>query len=220
MLYGFWTVFDYPMAALCAKVNAMNATLNLTGGITRHFAAVDHGSDAAKPRPWQTPSSASEARPAEILVPMDFSACALNALQTAVGFAQRCGARITLVHVIDLNMAPGYRADTWKIEQNLIAETKARFTKVVGSLPASVRFATKIVKGQPWEQILKVASERGIDLIIMGKRKPAFWDFLRRRTAWAVMEKAACDVVLVPENNKKSRNLFEKTSVDYQSAHA
>lgn len=185
------------------KLITMNS-ITILNGTTRHFAVDKHRSDAAKSQPRQALSPDIETTPAEVLVPMDFSVCALNALQTAVSVAQRCGARITLVYVMDLNLLPSYRADMWKIEQSLIAEAEANFTKVVRTLPASIRFATKIVRGRPWEQILRVARERGIDLIVMGKRKSAFWSLFRRQTVRAIMEKANCDVILVAENNKKS----------------
>lgn len=139
--------------------------------------------------------------PTEILVPMDFSACALNALQTAVRFARKYGARITLLHVVEVNLCATYRVDTTRVEREIVAEAEKNLAQIIQSLSASVRFATKIVKGRPFEQILRTAREHGIKLIIMGKRRATFWNFLHRQTARRVMEKAACDVIVVAEAN-------------------
>lgn len=135
---------------------------------------------------------------------MDFSACALIALQTAVRFARRYGSRITLLHVVDVNLC-SYRMDTTRVEREIVAEAEKNLAEIIQTLPASVRFATKIVKGCPFEQVLKTAREQGIKVIIMGKRRTSFWNFLHLQTARRVMEKAACDVIVVAEANNRNK---------------
>lgn len=158
-------------------------------------------------RDWfsEIPPAHPDEHPTEILVPMDFSAWALNALQTAVRFARRYGARITLLHVVDVNLCPTYRVDTTRVERNIVAEAETQFAQIIQSLPASVRFATKIVKGRPFEEILRTAREQGIKLIIIGKRPCTLWKFLHRQTVRRVMEKAACDVIVVAQANNRNK---------------
>src|SRR5260370_2416953 len=111
------------MHALCMKLNTMNA-ITILNGTTRHFSTDKHRSNAAKSQPRQALSPDIETTPSEVLVPMDFSVCALNALHTAVSFAQRCGARITLGYVIDLNLLPSYRKHMSKIEHSVISDAQ------------------------------------------------------------------------------------------------
>src|ERR1700760_2296516 len=62
-----------------------------------------------------------EESPQRILVPVDFHSSAWQALPAAVRYARLHGAQITLLHVIDLNLAT-YRVDTTRIQRELIAE--------------------------------------------------------------------------------------------------
>gem|GEM_PF-4754337 len=179
----------------------MNATI-VNDRTTRPFERDELHGSAGKFQERETWPTQSDEIPTEILVPMDFSACAFNALRTAVRFAQRYGARITLLYVMDVNLT--YRVDITRIERNIIVEGETNFAQIIESLSASVCFATKIVRGRPFEQILKVARKQGIKLIIMGKRKPTFWNFFHRQTVRRVMENASCDVIAVAEEKKQN----------------
>jgi nucleotide-binding universal stress UspA family protein len=139
--------------------------------------------------------------PAEILVPMDFSACSLNALQTALRFASQYGAEITLLHVIDLNLS--YRLDTFKIERQIADEARANFARIIQQFADYAVFNTITAKGRLSETILKIARQRKSSLIILGKRARTSRGFFRRNTVGRIIEKAPCDVIAVAEDDKE-----------------
>src|SRR5579884_1935636 len=93
--------------------------------------------------------------PAKILVPMDFSACSLNALQCARRVAHQCGARIILLHVIEACLT--YRVDTTWLEREMMDEARENFSKLLQGCADGALFETLVVRGRPCEEIVKAA---------------------------------------------------------------
>lgn len=145
----------------------------------------------------------------EILVPVDFSECSWRALGTTVPLARRIGAKIILLHVIDLNMnfpptAPvdvnRYWKEVRKEAEDKLAEAALILTR------ENVAVECLIDEGLPFEEITKVASLRNIQLIVIGKRKPSkFWQLFHRHTTERVRERAPCPVLTVGERPEQPR---------------
>src|SRR6185437_12193811 len=96
----------------------------------------------------------------EILVPIDFSPCSVNALRVAVGMAAPEG-DLTLLHVIDEEFIEGAVAagmgSAEEIRQRLKEQAEASFTSVLEGLDAGqVDIEKMIVVSLPFVEILKI----------------------------------------------------------------
>lgn len=110
----------------------------------------------------------------EILVPVDFSPCSVNALRVAIGMASPEG-DLTLLHVIDQEfvddaVAAGLGSGE-DIRNRLKELAEASFgTMLEGIDPGKVDIEKMIVIGLPFVEILKIARDLDLPMIIMGVR--------------------------------------------------
>ena len=110
----------------------------------------------------------------DILVPVDFSPTSLNAIRVAVGIASPDG-DLTLLHVIDDNFiddavaaALGKSED---ITTRLREQAEANFANALeGIETGTVNIARMIVVGAPFVEILKIARDLDLPMIVMGVR--------------------------------------------------
>ncbi len=110
----------------------------------------------------------------DILVPVDFSACSINAVRVAAGIAAP-GGDLTLLHVIDedfVNDAVAVslgRAD--EITERLRQQAEANFDASLGGVElGEVEVERMIVVGTPFVEILKIARDLDMPMIVMGVR--------------------------------------------------
>ena len=107
-----------------------------------------------------------------LLVPTDFSEGSKQALEYAVGLAQACGAKLTLLYVVEL---PSYVTDghtpahlTMALRDHLQASAQ----RELASLPPDgsgtpVEVARQVVVGVPHQQIVEAAAAERVDWIVM-----------------------------------------------------
>jgi nucleotide-binding universal stress UspA family protein len=120
-----------------------------------------------------------------ILVPTDFSESSNLALRTAIDLAQKENARIYLLHVQPVRQVID---DSKLIEKQLAQFPEAK----------SVEIVAEIKKGKIHEEILKVQSERNIDLIVIAPhRQPGFIYTLFRSITEKVKKEAQCSVLVM-----------------------
>ncbi len=108
-----------------------------------------------------------------ILAPTDFSPGAEPALQWASGLSAAFGAKLEIVHVLDLSLTgvaglPSELAAVSAMGQladQLREETKAEMAKVAARYPQA---KTRIREGSPRTGVLEAARDVGADLIVMG----------------------------------------------------
>lgn len=110
-----------------------------------------------------------------ILLPTDFSATALSAFAPAASLAERLGATIDLLHVVeDIPVLPAISFEhlptlpSEAIHEE--AETQAHQqlqTLLVDELPAEVRGVGRVQRGNPAQEIIQCAAQHGYDLIVM-----------------------------------------------------
>jgi nucleotide-binding universal stress UspA family protein len=110
----------------------------------------------------------------EILVPVDFSPCSVNALRVAIAMAAPEG-DLTLLHVIDehfVNDAVAVRLGAAEdIRGRLREQAEANFTTALEGLETgSVSVERMIVIGTPFLEILKIARDLDLPMIVMGVR--------------------------------------------------
>jgi nucleotide-binding universal stress UspA family protein len=106
------------------------------------------------------------------LVPIDFSACAEQALDYAIRLARTLKARLTVLHVIqpvpmagvDMGVAlpEAYLRELEEAVQRNMEEALARVTA------AGLTAERVVLYGVPFQEIVEAAKARQVDLIVMG----------------------------------------------------
>jgi nucleotide-binding universal stress UspA family protein len=137
-----------------------------------------------------------------ILAPTDFSDCSKKALQYAIAFAKQFRSEIQCLHVLEI---------LYEVEEAGIAETQA-FQKsrqeaskrqmetfveeAIGQAPAK----GEIKLGSPYREIIQMADDRHVDLIIIGTHgRSGLGHFLLGSTTERVVRHARCPVLVVRE---------------------
>jgi universal stress protein A len=110
----------------------------------------------------------------EVLVPVDFSPCSVNALRVAIGMAAPEG-DLTLLHVIDQEFVEDAVAtglgSSEEIRNRLKQQAEENFTSILEGLDAGqVNIEKMTVIGLPFVEILKIARDLDLPMIIMGVR--------------------------------------------------
>lgn len=109
-----------------------------------------------------------------ILVPTDFSECALHAAKFAAGIAKRTGGKLIFLHVIDIpryefGILPGQ--DATNIPETLFMMKRARqeFQKLLTQdFLKGIEVAEAVQMDGVYDSIDKQANEHGVELIVMG----------------------------------------------------
>jgi nucleotide-binding universal stress UspA family protein len=140
-----------------------------------------------------------------ILFPTDFSECANFALSYATSFARQAGASIICVHVIEpVVPTVGY---TGMAEPLPIADISDQLEdSAERELPkiaecdecAGLEVEEVIAHGDAASEIVRVARERGVDLIVISSHGRTGWGrMLFGSTAESVVRHAPCPVLVV-----------------------
>lgn len=145
-----------------------------------------------------------------ILVPTDFSPASDIALQYAIDMAQRLGARIHLLHVVDdASFAMAYPdgvfvPDVPELRARLVQEATDQLQKPVTRLAATgVMTTSEVLVGTPARAIVQGATARGSDLIVMGTHgRGAFAHFVLGSVAERVVRTAHCPVLTVRDTSR------------------
>lgn len=157
--------------------------------------------------PRATSPAAPGDRPfARILCPVDFSCDAIAALSRACDLARRAGAVVTVLNVIDVPAAlyemPGFDIDLYR--RDAVSRSRTRLSELI---PESMSRGLDVIvsEGRPEQQILRVAAERGIDLIVMGVRGRHAVDLaMFGSTTHRVVRGATCPVLTTRREERAS----------------
>jgi nucleotide-binding universal stress UspA family protein len=139
-----------------------------------------------------------------ILCAVDFSECSLAALRYAMSLASQHGARLAVVHAIELSPPiydpligppmdlPGYKAAAEIVSRERLRE----------AIPASFRQTTQVDElvacGKPHHEILRLAEEWASDLIVLGVHGRNVVDrMLFGSTVEPIVRRARCPVLTV-----------------------
>lgn len=140
----------------------------------------------------------------DILVPVDFSSCSANAVRVALGITTPDG-DITLLHVIDQNFIDDAVAASLgtadEITTRLRERAEADFVTLLDGLEAgTVDIERMIVVGVPFVEILKIARDLDLPMIVMGVsgRSTPPEEILFGSTAEKVLRGARIPVLCVP----------------------
>lgn len=139
-----------------------------------------------------------------ILMPIDFSDCAINAKNTAIIIAKRQGSKITLLEIIPAVPANyGLSIDNIVIkQQDTVLQNSEAKLKL---LAAEISYKHKIdvnyicLLGETITLICETAKVQNVDLIVMGTHGVSgFKEFFIGSNSFAVVEKAKCPVLIIP----------------------
>lgn len=138
-----------------------------------------------------------------ILLPTDFSECASHACEYAASLARAMKASVICVHVIEpVVPAVSYTGMTEPMA-DLADELQNSATRELPKVAALSAFAglnveELITHGEPAAEIVRVANERRVDLIVIATHgRTGLQRMLFGSTAESVVRHAACPVLVV-----------------------
>ncbi|HXG11081.1 MAG TPA: universal stress protein [Gemmataceae bacterium] len=139
-----------------------------------------------------------------ILVPTDFSKHSQNALTYGAAFAEKFGAELYLLHVVQdlalfipdaITVAPPVAPP---VEQFIAAARSALERVTQESNLQGLTIHPEVREGTPFYEIIRFAQEKDIDLIVMGTHgHSGLAHVLLGSTAEKVVRKAPCPVLTV-----------------------
>ncbi len=135
-----------------------------------------------------------------ILFATDFSQESESAAQRAADLAQRCTARLSLIHVVEFSPLD-YGGEQMlpiemDLEQELADEARKRLERL-GERMGAAKSDQHVEIGSTKNEILRVAAATGVDLIVVGSHGRRGLALLLGSTANAVLHSAPCDVLAV-----------------------
>ena len=146
-----------------------------------------------------------------ILFPTDFSEGSTLALHYAVDLTRHYNAKLYILHVVyDVTKAIGMHVPHMSTDE-VFSELNEWAMNEIGTccieeIRGLPNVEKKVVKGVPYEEILKFAEEEKIDLLVMGTYgRVGIQRFIFGNTAERVVRRAPCPVmtVRVPEHREK-----------------
>lgn len=145
-----------------------------------------------------------------ILLPTDFSACAAHAVPAAAALARLTGARLVCLHVVEpVVPAVGWTpvaeplplADVGAHLEETAARELPRFAREAGSGEQALEVEEVIAHGEAASEIVRVARERGADLIVISSHgRTGLGRIIFGSTAESVVRHAHCPVLVVKPN--------------------
>jgi nucleotide-binding universal stress UspA family protein len=137
-----------------------------------------------------------------VLVPVDFSEYANQALEYAIGLASKLGARLTLLYVIQSLPLGGVDMDVtlpYAYIQDLEAEIAHSMQACLERVTAAgLEGEVAVVHGVPFHEIIETAKMQQVDLIVMGTHgRTGLQHVLLGSVAEKVVRLAPCPVLVV-----------------------
>ena len=136
----------------------------------------------------------------KILVPMDFSDYSRQAAKQAPKIAQKFGASIEFLNVIEQQMHPAFYAggieSLFEVDPEIRPRTLELMKKTTGAVPGETVY--KVLEGSPHKTIVDEAEENGVDLIVMATHGYNYLDhLLLGSTTERVVSHAPCAVLTI-----------------------
>ncbi len=137
----------------------------------------------------------------KILCPVDYSVCSQEAFKHAAHIARMESAKLYLMHVIDVRSF-GHESvldfDVPKPGDDAIKRIREELTKKAGDEVKGIEIETVVVVGVPVKDILNVAKDKEVDLIVIGTHgRTGVPHLIIGSVAENVVRKAHCPVLTV-----------------------
>jgi universal stress protein A len=134
-----------------------------------------------------------------ILLVVDLTDDSEQIAERARGLATACGAELSLLHVVEYvpvepmgeTLLPAVQ-----IEEELVARARERLGELAARLGLEAA-AREVTTGNIKAEIVRIAQERGIDLIVLGSRERHGLSIMVNFTEDTVLHAAPCDVLAV-----------------------
>ena len=134
----------------------------------------------------------------KILVPVDDSNQAMNALHEAIAVAKRNEAELFILNVKDETRLRGTSIALAMSVDEIEEESKQIINNLTKDFPKDVAFQTVTFIGNPKKDIVKFAEDNAMDLIVIGANSKKLVDrILIGSTTSYVVEKSPCNVMVV-----------------------
>ena len=133
-----------------------------------------------------------------ILAATDFSTRSNRALRQAGLLAQRADAQLYIAHVVDDDRPEEFIRSEKREAERLLSEQTNSMPELKNIQPHA-----KVVVGDPFDGILKVAAEVNADLVVMGSHRKQLLDVIVGTTLERVLRKGSYPVLMV--NNEAQR---------------
>jgi len=144
----------------------------------------------------------------KILCPVDFSKPSLVGLDYAFELASLFQAELAVSYVLPVlpprPTDPNISFHVPEYEQILHKEAEEELQRLVAArAPKGLKICTQIEHGNPAKEIVRVAKEAKMDLIVMSTQGHSGWlDFVVGSVADKVLRSAPCPVFAVPKTRK------------------
>jgi len=138
-----------------------------------------------------------------ILAPTDFSEYSKNAVASALEWAKTFGAKLTILHVVELPPYPveGYVAPQMSATflEDLERQAAADLAQLVPEAEAAgIEVARVVAVGTPYRTIIETAEAEHVDLIVMATAgRTGFSHLVLGSIAERVVRTASCPVLTI-----------------------
>ncbi len=135
-----------------------------------------------------------------LLAAVDLSVESDQVAQRAVALRDKCGAKLSLMHVVEY-VPMAYSGDLalpddFNLEQELLEVARRRMAEL-GERLGVAETDQYVVLGSTAKEILRIVQEQGMDLIVLGSHGRHGLAMLLGSTANAVLHHAMCDLLAV-----------------------
>ncbi|MGQ3683882.1 MAG: universal stress protein [Candidatus Loosdrechtia sp.] len=137
-----------------------------------------------------------------ILCPIDYSTYSEKALNYAIEIAEKYGAKLYVLHVLDMRIYDMNELELFNfytINEDTMNGLRDRLLRCVKEdVRSRIPVETIVVQGVPFVEIIKAATEHAIDLIVMGTHgRTGISHAIIGSVAEKVVRKAPCPVLTV-----------------------
>ncbi len=143
-----------------------------------------------------------------ILVPVDFSTVAYNAMQTAVAISKRQLSTITLMYVVENTFVlfpPEISAAAGSLLPQLVKDANENLSNLAKDLCTKHDIVVNhiVQSGNPADEVCRWALHKKMDLIVMGTHGASgLREFFMGSNAYRVVKNAPCPVLSVPGHHQ------------------
>jgi len=140
-----------------------------------------------------------------ILVTTDFSDTSYRAFELASEMATKFGAKLVLAHIEEDRLPPLVleytEIDLAEILKRQVARAREKLEEIATGLGADVQI--EVVSGTPHTEIVRMAEELQVDLIVMATHGRGFISHaILGSTTERVLRRAPCPVLIVRESGQ------------------
>lgn len=136
-----------------------------------------------------------------ILLAVDFTPEAATIAARASELAHRYGAQLSMAHVVEflppINLAGEPVAAEWLLDEQMLLQGAEQRLQQFAEAHGLAAVARHVVLGSTRHEILRLAVEQSVDMIVIGSHGRHGLSRLLGSTARAVLNDAPCDVLAV-----------------------